>query len=50
MAEAMTDENVEAMEHATDIYWQMACADLRLLARGVPLADFEEEDDGRASA
>ena len=41
----MPEENLEAIEQAADIYWQMACADLRLFARGVPLADFEEEND-----
>jgi hypothetical protein len=42
----MPEENVEAMEHAMDIFWQQANADLRIVDRGVPLADLEEPDDG----
>jgi hypothetical protein len=41
----MAEENIEAEEQAADIFWQMACADLRLFARGIPLADLLEEDD-----
>jgi hypothetical protein len=40
-------QNDEEAEQSADIYWQMACADLRLLERGVPIADLVEEDDGR---
>jgi hypothetical protein len=37
----MPEENVEAMEHAMDIFWQQANADVNLAERGIPLAVFE---------
>lgn len=41
----MAEENVENEERAADIFWQMACADLRLFARGIPVFDLLDDED-----